>query len=108
LATSSEVSCLKNEIGNLKLLLKSYEDQNLKLAELEKKLKTQNLKHDSEMKLLQDNYKMKIKHLTKKLFYYETIAKNNNNGKNNNFDNSHIHKKNSLIDEDELDRTNVK
>jgi hypothetical protein len=56
----NEIYALKLEINNLKQVIKSYEDQNLKLAEMEKKLKNQNLKFEKQIKALEDKYKERI------------------------------------------------
>jgi hypothetical protein len=61
----------------LKHILKSYEEQSLKLSELEKKLRNQNTKHEKEMKVLEDKYKEKIKTFSKKLSSYEEMLKLN-------------------------------
>jgi predicted nucleic acid-binding Zn-ribbon protein len=95
----SEISQLKNEIQNLKHILKSYEDQALKLSDLEKKLRNQNTKHEKEMKTLEDKYKEKIKAFSNKLTSYEEMLKFNTTFKT---------LKKDKGDEDDLDRVNVK
>lgn len=94
----SEILSLKNEILNLKHILKSYEEQALKLSELEKKLKVQNSKHEKETKLIEDKYKEKIKTFSKKLLNYEEMLKINTSFKTVRKDNK----------DDEMDRVNVK
>jgi len=59
-------------------LLKSYEENNLKMTELEKKLRVQNSKHEKDLKALEEKYTEKIKMLQKKVFQYEDIIKNTN------------------------------
>ena len=59
---------LKNEILNLKQIIKSYEDQSFKLVEMEKKLKSQNIKHEKDIKALQEKYIQKIKKLNTDYF----------------------------------------
>ena len=93
----SDVTNLKNEIQNLKQILKSYEDQSVKLADLEKKLRNQNSKYEKEMKTLEDKYKEKIKTFSKKLASYEEMLKINSSYR--------IMKKDKS--EEELDRVNV-
>lgn len=61
----------KQEINHLNQLVKKYEEHNLKIPELEKKLKTQKLRHEKEIKDIESLYKEKIKKLEEKL-------KNNN------------------------------
>jgi hypothetical protein len=46
-------------------VLKSYEDQTVKIAELEKKLKNQKLKHERELKSHEDNFVEKLKAVKK-------------------------------------------
>jgi hypothetical protein len=64
---------MKSEILNLKQIIKSYEDQALKLSDLEKKLRNQNTRHEKEMKEIEDKYKDKIKVFSKKLSKYEEM-----------------------------------
>jgi hypothetical protein len=66
---------LKTEIKNLKQILKSYEDQNLKLTEMEKKLRSANAKHEKDMKSIEEKYKEKIKQFTQKLQNFEDMSK---------------------------------
>jgi hypothetical protein len=63
----NEIYALRLEINNLKQVVKSYEDQNLKLAEMEKKLKNQNIKFDKQIKQIEDKYKERIKSYQDKL-----------------------------------------
>ena len=56
------------EILNLKQIIKSYEDQSFKLVEMEKKLKSQNIKHEKDIKALQEKYIQKIKKLNTDYF----------------------------------------
>ena len=53
----NEINKLKNDIGQTKQLLKAYEDQNLKMAELEKKLRNIKLLHGKEIKMIEEKYK---------------------------------------------------
>ena len=93
----SEIGNLKSEIQNLKHILKSYEDQAIKLSDLEKKLRNQNTKHEKEMKSLEEKYKEKIKAFSMKLTSYEEMLKNNTTFRTLKKDK----------DEDDLDRVNV-
>jgi len=62
----SDFEQAKNENLSLKNLVKSYEDRNLNIIELEKRLRNQNSKFNSEIKNLDESYKEKIKKLKKK------------------------------------------
>lgn len=66
---------LRKEVSNYKQILKSYEDQNLKISELENKLRNQNLKSEKDIKNLEMNYEDKIKTLNKKINYLEEKIK---------------------------------
>ena len=48
------------------------------MSDLEKKLRTQNVKHEKELKLIEDKYAEKIKILNRKINYYEETLKINN------------------------------
>jgi hypothetical protein len=48
------------------------------MSDFEKKLKTQNVKHEKELKLIEDNYAEKIEIINRKLNYYEETLKINN------------------------------
>ena len=63
----SEINNLKLEIQNMKHILKSYEEQALKISDLEKKLRNQNTKHEKEMKSVEEKYKDKLKSFSKKI-----------------------------------------
>jgi len=73
-----EIQSLKLEILQNNQLLKSYEENNLKMSELEKKLRMQNHKHEKDLKAVEEKYTEKIKSLQKKLLQYEDIIKNTN------------------------------
>lgn len=68
----------KNEISHLQQLVKTYEEHNLKIPELEKKLRSQKTKFEKEIKNIEAFYKEKIKSFNKKLSQYEDVLKNNN------------------------------
>lgn len=82
----------------MKHILKSYEEQALKISELEKKLRNQNTKHEKEMKNVEEKYKDKLKSYSKKIAIYELQIKNNGS----------VIKPSRNADEEELDRVNVK
>jgi len=48
------------------------------MSDLEKKLRNQNVKHEKELKLIEDKYAEKIKILNRKITYYEETLKMNN------------------------------
>ncbi len=48
------------------------------MTDLEKKLRNQNVKHEKELKLIEDKYAEKIKILDRKVSYYEETLKLNN------------------------------
>ena len=52
---------IKSENNNLKLLIKSYEDRNNIIIELEKKLRFQQARYEKEVKDLESAHKEKIK-----------------------------------------------
>jgi len=52
----TDIVNLKNEIHQLKQLLRSYEEQNFKMSEMEKKLRMQKAKHEKELKLMESKY----------------------------------------------------
>jgi hypothetical protein len=78
------------EVNNLKQILKSYEDQNIKLADMEKKLKNQNIKHEKLLRGVEEKYKERIKSYQSKLNEMERESVR--------YEPSH---------DDELDRVNV-
>ena len=75
---NNEIENLKKEINNQKKVIKSYEEQNTKLKENEKKLKNVIIKNEKK-------YKNDIEILNKKLRYYiekiQIIYNNDKNGK---------------------------
>ena len=83
-----EINRLKIEIKNKEILLKSYEEENLKLISNEKNLKTLiiiNEKNDFDK---EEKYKKQIHEMNKKLTFYRDLVKNryntnNENNKNN-------------------------
>jgi hypothetical protein len=81
-----EIQSLKSNLDNLKQVLKSYEEINLKSSDLEKKLRNANAKHEKEIKSLEDNYSEKIRILMKKITQYEETLKINNFAYKSNLD----------------------
>ena len=69
---------MKSSVQNLNQILKSYEEQSLKMSDLEKKLRSQNIKHEKELRLIEDKYAEKIKILDRKISFYEETLKLNN------------------------------
>lgn len=64
---------LKNELTQLKQVLKSYEDQSLKYSETEKKFKLQMMKKEKDLKVAEQ----KISSLNQKIERYEEMVKIN-------------------------------
>ena len=73
-----EIAQQKTEINNMKQIIKSYEDQSLKMSELEKKMKNLVTKHEKDIKNLEEKYQEKLSVFTKKILKYEEIAKTSN------------------------------
>jgi hypothetical protein len=84
---TKEIELLKSENSNLKLLIKSYEDRNNIIIELEKKLRSQQARYEKEVKDLESAYKEKIKS-----YLRINLNKNSANSKKN------------LVHEEELSR----
>jgi hypothetical protein len=70
---------LIGEIENLKYLVKSYEERNLNITDLEKKLRLQQSKHEKEIKEIEGKYKERLREMTKKIMRYEEKLKISNN-----------------------------
>jgi len=66
---------LKNEVSSLKNLINSYEERNLNIADLEKKIRLQHSKHQAELKSIEEKYLEKIKRYKKKLKQYEEMLR---------------------------------
>jgi len=60
----------------LKQIIKSYEDRNISITELERKIREKQAKHEKELKELDSKYKDKLKYLNKKLKHDESSMKN--------------------------------
>jgi len=70
---------LKNENQSLKQIIKSYEERNISITELEKKIREKQAKHDRELKELEAKYKeiiytiiYKIRQLNKRLKFEDS------------------------------------
>ncbi len=77
----AEINNYKNEISHLNQLVKKYEEHNLKIPDLEKKIKMQKLKHEKELKDIEVYYKEKIKKYEEKI---KTLASNTTRNTSNN------------------------
>ena len=73
-----EIKKLTGEIDNMKMILSSYEQQNTKITNLEVKLRTTNIKHEKEIKSIEDKFKQEISYLNKTITKYEEIIKSKN------------------------------
>ncbi len=74
-----EINELKKEVSNYKHILKSYEDQNLKISDLEKKLRIINIKNEKDNKSIENIYDEKIRSLNQKISFLEEKLKLNHN-----------------------------
>ena len=85
----NEIEILKKEINDKAILIKSYEEQNLKLASNEKRLKTLIIIKEKSYLENEEKYKKLIQEMNKKLIYYKDLLKNKYNSSIYNFnDNS--------------------
>jgi hypothetical protein len=96
-----EIKKLKSEIENMKIIIQSYENQNLKITELEVKLRSQNLRHEKEMKILREKYEEKISNLNKSIYMEYSNERKQNISLNKS------NKPNSYIEEEEISHENV-
>ena len=74
-AKDNEIEKMSNELDNMKKLLTSYEEQNLKLSNIEKKLKTQIIKLNQESQTNEQNYLEQINQLNNKIASLEDKLK---------------------------------
>ncbi len=77
-----EILELKQENYNNLKVIESYEEQNIKLTELEKKLRNQQIKYEKEKKIQENLYQETIKNLNSKITNLEKellIYKKNHN-----------------------------
>jgi len=96
--------------------VKTYEEHNLKIPELEKKIRSQKTSYKKELKNMEVLHQEKMKSLDKKINHLEEMLKKNvtpnaysrNTISNENYrtHNSNLHI-NSKLNEDDLDRVNV-
>lgn len=70
---------MKNENNNLKLLIKSYEERNNIIIDLEKKLRLQQARYEKEVKDLESAHKEKIKSYLRINLNKNTSSKKNIN-----------------------------
>ena len=117
--TKDKILELRTELEKNKKVLNSYEQQNLKLSENERKLKSKLVKELKLMNQKDIRYKNEIEFLKQKIFFYENklslilgedfannVNINNNNNNNYNYDqsqyysNSNIKRSNSNISKD--------
>jgi hypothetical protein len=68
---SSDVENYKKQIDDLTAVVRTYEEHNLKIPILEKKLRAQKSKYESEIKALEESYKQKLDYMDKKLEKFE-------------------------------------
>jgi len=85
---------LKNEIAQLQKVVKTYEDHNLKIPELEKVVRTQKTNFEKEKQSIENFYKEKIKSYQKRLEHYDMLNSYKSEGSIRQLD-------------DDLDRVNV-
>jgi len=69
-----EIYSLKQEVDSLRTVVKSYEERNINISDLEKKIRIKQAKFDNEV----EQYKEKIKSLNKKIANYEEYIKKSN------------------------------
>lgn len=62
-----EIKNYIKEISQLNQVIKTYEEHNKKIADVEKKIRILKVKHEKEIKEIEAYYKEKINYLTKKL-----------------------------------------
>lgn len=62
-----EIKNYVKEINQLNQVIKTYEDHNKKISDVEKKIRILKAKHEKEIKDIEAYYKDKITYLTKKL-----------------------------------------
>ena len=95
---------IKSENNNLKLLIKSYEDRNNIIIDLEKKLRLQQARYEKDVKELENAYKEKIKS-----YLRINLNKNNSNSKKNlNNDEELSRNYNAISKFDKDDKMNTK
>jgi hypothetical protein len=58
----------------MKVLIQSYEIQNMKITELEIKLRSQTIRYEKDLKAIEDRYQSKINEMSKNI-YFQNSAK---------------------------------
>ena len=106
-----EINNLKIDIKNKEILLKSYEEQNLKLISNEKNLKTLMIINEKNDFDKEEKYKKQIHEMNKKLSFYRDLVKkryntNNENNKNNQSLSSTPKEEKKNINSENLNRKN--
>ena len=76
---------LKKDIINKQILIKSYEEQNLKLASNEKKLKSLITLKEKANKEKEEKYKSQIREINKKIIFYKDLLNKKYNTSINNY-----------------------
>jgi len=71
-----EITEMKTELENQRLIIGSYQNLNSKLTEYEMKLRSQNIKHEQEIKSLDLRYRQRIFELNKVITKNEEMLKN--------------------------------
>jgi hypothetical protein len=89
-----ELNKMTSEYENMKILLKSYESQNLKITQLEVKLRSQHMRYEKELKDMMRKYE-------------EKNTKNSQEEKKPNITLNKTLKRNSFIEEEEICQENV-
>lgn len=79
-----EITNYKKEIENLNKIIKTYEDHNLKIVDLEKKIRLIKVKHEKEIKEIEILYKEKINFMNKKIHLNQGKSRTPSKTRNNN------------------------
>jgi len=93
-----EIEFIKSENNNLKLLIKSYEDRNNIIIDLEKKLRLQQARYEKDVKDLENAYKEKIKS-----YLRINLNKNTTNSKKNLNSDAELSRNNNVVSKMEKD-----
>jgi hypothetical protein len=81
----NEIEILKKDISDKIILIKSYEEQNLKLASNEKKLKSLITLKEKANKEKEEKYKSQIQEINKKIIFYKDLLNKKYNTSINNY-----------------------
>jgi hypothetical protein len=93
-AYKEEHQQLKNEIAQLQKVVRTYEEHNLKIPELEKVVRAQKTTFEKEKLKLKNHYEEQIKTYQKRLEHYDIL-------------NSYKSESSTRLFDDDLDRVNV-